>query len=225
MTNETILEIEKAIADTTSALSAYDVLVERTAAAQAMVDSLSGDIANLRTNSAGLDPRTRGNKFTATTSAESLAKSDLALLQDDLVAQKSLAVATGKAAARMLFDARDALQIHRVASVSARLIKEFEWSALPGVNPQAIASVHKSIRALSDLAVSQLYYQVAHDDSFVLGAVRHLGEVWSELKAIILEEGVELNIPAVVVPPIAKPSKPASSTNQLGSLNVAMVAA
>ena len=129
-------------------------------------------------------------------------------------------MATGKATASKLFEVRDLLQIHRVASVSARLIKEFEWSALPGVNPQAIASVHKSIRALGDLHVAQLFFQLQHDDSFVLGAVRHLNEVWSELRSLVEAENVELNIaPVQLTMPIVKP-KPTQAT-----MNAALVAA
>ena len=68
-TTESISEIEKAIANTASALSAYDALVERTAAAEEVVAALESDLATLRTNAGGLDARTRGNKFTAVTSA------------------------------------------------------------------------------------------------------------------------------------------------------------
>lgn len=224
-TIESISEIEKAISNTTSSLSAYDALVERTTAAEEVVTSLESDLASLRTNAGGLDARTRGNKFTTATSALSLAKSDLQSLQEDLAMQKTLTVATGKAAARALFEVRDLLRLHRVARVSSRLSEEFDWTALPRVNPQAIASVHKSIRAIGDLGVSQLYFQVQHDDSFVIGAIRQLGEVWSELKLLVEAEGVELNISAVVVvPPIAKPRKPTVG-NQLGTMMTPAIAA
>jgi hypothetical protein len=44
---------------------------------------------------------------------------------------------------------------------------------------------------------------------------------WAELKPLVEKEGLELSIPAVLVPPIAKANPTPTTTNQLGTLGAA----
>jgi hypothetical protein len=220
MTNvESFTHIADAIALTNDALAACDSLSERAAIAQATVEALEADVANLRNNSVGLDAKARGAKFTVANSALSLAQSDLQLAQESLAAQRTLTAATGQAAASRLFEVRDLLRMQRIKNVSAQLDADFDLTSLP-VRPQEVASTHKSIRAIGTLGVSQLYYQLQHDDSFTIGAVRYLDEHWQELKLAVEAEGVELAIAPVQVPTVAKP-KPAVTGNQHGTLAAA----
>jgi hypothetical protein len=210
--------ITDAIAKTNDALATYDLLVNRAEIAQATVSALEADVATLRSNSANLDAKTRGAKFTVANSALSLAQGDLQSVQDALLTQKTLVVAIGKASASRLFEVRDTLRSRRQTNVAAGLSSQFDWTTLPGVRLQDVANAHRSLLALGDLGASQLYYQVQHGDDFVLGAVRHLDEHWLELKQLVEAENVELSIAAIVVPTIAK-AKPAVTGNQLGTLN------
>jgi hypothetical protein len=208
--------ITDAITKTNATLATYNLLVNRAEIAQTTVSALEAEVANLRNNSGNLDPKTRGAKFTATNSALSLAQSDLQSVQEALVAQKALTAATGKAAASRLFEVRDLLRMQRLKNVSAQLAADFDLTSLP-VRLQEVAGTHKSVRALKDLGVSQLWFQLQHDDGFVIGAVRHLDEHWAELRAIAEAENLELAIAAVQVPTVAKP-KPAAVGNALGVL-------
>lgn len=215
---ESYAHIEDGIAKTNDALSAYDALAERIPTQQEVVSALQDDLVAIQLNTAGLDAKSRGNKFTAATSALSLAKSDLASLQDDLSAQKTKTAAIGKAAARMLFNVRDSLKIQRTASVTTKLSADFDWTALPGVRVAEVAAAAKSVRGIAALGVTQLGYELEHDDSFVIGAVRNLDAHWNELKPLLeAEPNLELSIPPIAVPTIPSP-KPAVAGNQLGTL-------
>jgi hypothetical protein len=141
-------------------------------------------------------------------------------IQDSLQAQKALTAATGKAAARALIEVRDVLRMHRVAQVSARLVAEFDWRAIP-VRVQDLARVHQSVLALDGLGVSQLFYETQHDDGYVIGAVRHLANHWNELKQLVEQEDLELSIAPVQVPAIAKPKPAVTTVNQHGTLSAA----
>jgi hypothetical protein len=214
--------IADAIAKTNDALSAYDLLAERYATAKGTVAALTEDVAALHRNDAGKNVQSRAREFATVNGALSLAKGDLESLQDSLAAQKALTAAIGKMSASRLFEARDLLRMQRLKNVSAQLAADFDLTSLP-VRLQEVAGTHKSIRAIGDLGVSQLFYQLQHDDSFTIGAVRHLGEHWSELRALVEAENVELSIAPISVPTIAKP-KPAAVGNVLGTLAQAVAA-
>jgi hypothetical protein len=216
--SESISLIESAISDTEAELKALDQLTVDAATHQEIVNALEGDVAALRTNTAGLDAKVRASKFTAANSALSLAQSDLKLAQDDLSAQKIKTVAIGKAAARMLFDARDVLQIQRRSNVAAWLTTQFDWSAIPVVTPSDLAAAHQTVQAIRQLLVSNLPYELEHDEDTSVQAFRRLGEHWAELRPLVESEpGLSLNISAVKLPSIAKP-EPALVGNQLGTL-------
>ena len=112
--------IAEAINKTEAALAVYDSLLSRAAIAPETVTALEAEIAALHRNDARLDAKARGSKYAAANSALSLAQGDLKSVQDSLEAQKALTAATGKAAAKLLFDVRDALRIHRRNNVAAR---------------------------------------------------------------------------------------------------------
>jgi hypothetical protein len=219
MTNvESFTHIADAIALTNEALAAYDALSERAAIAQATVEALVVELAAIRTNAAGVDPKARGAKFTATNSALSLAQSDLQTAQDALVAQKALAAATGKAAAKMLSGAKDALQVQRRENVAKWLSEQFYWSAIPVVTPATLATAHESVREIASLSVSNLVFELDHDADFSLKAIRRLDQHWAQLKTLLESEGVELSIAPVIVPAIVE-SKPISTRNEHGTLS------
>jgi hypothetical protein len=67
--------------------------------------------------------------------------------------------------------------------------------------------------------VTQLGFKLQHDDSFTIGAVRHLDEHWSELKPLLEAEGLELLIAAVEAPRIPQPKASVTNVNVLGSLS------
>jgi hypothetical protein len=216
--DDSVREVESAIAHTEQELSALDACIKEVTAGEEITNALEGDIAVLRTNASGLDAKIRGSRFTAANSALSLAQSDLKLAQDTLSAQKIKTVAIGKAAARMLFDARDALQIQRQSNVAAWLTTQFDWTAIPVVSPSDLAAVHQTVQAIKQLSVSNLPYELEHDDDTSVEAFRRLGEHWAELRPLVESEpGLSLNISAVKVPLIAKP-KPVVTGNQLGTL-------
>jgi hypothetical protein len=210
--------IESAISDCETELKALDQLTVDAAAAQEITNALEADVAAIRINAAGLDAKVRGSKFTAANSALSLAQTDLETVQAALSAQKIKTVAIGKSAARMLFDARDALQIQRRSNVAAWLTAQFDWTAIPVVTPSDLAAVHQTVQAIGQLSVSNLPYELEHDDETSVQAFRRLGEHWAELRPLVeLEPGLSLNISAVKIPSITKP-KPALVGNQLGTL-------
>ena len=67
--------------------------------------------------------------------------------------------------------------------------------------------------------MSNLPYELEHDDDTSVKAFRRLGEHWAELKPLVESEpGLSLNISAVKLPSIAKPNKPAGVGNVLGTL-------
>jgi hypothetical protein len=218
MNDQSYNNVADAIAKTNEALSAFDRLTQHAALAQRTVEALEAEVAAIQHNDAGLDAKARGNKFTIAKSALSLAQGDLESIQGSLSAQKALTAATGKTAASKLFEVRDLLRLQRLKNVSAQLDADFDLTSLP-VRPQEVASTHKSIRALKDLGVAQLYFQLQHDDGFVIGAVRHLGEHWQELKPLVEAEGVELSIAAVQVPAVAKSKPTVTAGNVLGTLS------
>jgi hypothetical protein len=215
-TEESFDNIAEGIGKTNDALSAFDSLNQRCATAQSTVAVLTQDIAALHRNDAKLDAKTRAAKYSALNSALSLAQGDLKSAQDALAEQKLLTVQIGKAAGSRIFEARDLLRMQRLKNVSAQLAADFDLTSLP-VRLQELAGTHKSIRAIGDLGVSQLFYQLQHDDGFVIGAVRYLDEHWQELKRLVEAEGVELNISAIAVPVIPKP-KAAVAGNVLGTM-------
>lgn len=214
---ESFNHITDAIGKTNDALSAYDALTERCAIAQETATALTDDVAAIRANSAGLDAKARGAKFTAANSALALAKGDLESLQNSIAAQKTLAVGLGKATASRLFEVRDVLRIQRTTNVIGWLTKQFDWSQLPVVTPAALAAHHESVREIANWGVTNLSYELTHTDDFSIQALRRLGEHWNELKQLVEAEGVELSIAAVEAPAVAKP-KPATVGNVLGTL-------
>jgi hypothetical protein len=159
-TTEAFAHIASAIKNTDDALARYDSLSERAASTQDIVTTLESEIAAIHRNDANLDAKSRGSKFTVANSALSLARGDLQSVQDSLVTQRALTAATGKAAARALFEVRDLLRTHRVAKVAEQLALEFDQSEIPGLNLQGLANAHKSVRALGDLGVSLLFYEL-----------------------------------------------------------------
>jgi hypothetical protein len=223
--DESFTRIAEAIAQINAALTTYDSLTERCAIVRETATRLEAEIAALHRNDTGLDAKTRGREFTAANSALSLAAGDLKAAEAALAAQKTLTAATGKAAAQALIEVRDVLSTHLAAQVSARLAAEFDWSVILGVSPQDIANAHTSVRALDDLGVSQLFFQIQHDDSFTIGAVRHLDEHWRELKQLVeAEPDLELSIAPVQAPRVSKP-KPTAIGNVLGTTIGAAIAA
>ena len=109
--DDSVNAVQSAIANTEQALSVLDASAQDAAAHQEIVNALDGDVSALRAHAAGLDAKVRASRFTAANSALALAQSDLKLAQDTLSAQKIKTVTIGKAAARMLFDCCDSLQI------------------------------------------------------------------------------------------------------------------
>jgi hypothetical protein len=223
--NDSSNAIELAITSTERALSALDSCAQNVAAHQEIISALEADVAALRTNTAGLDAKARGSKFTSTNSALALARSDLDVAQEGLSAQKAKVVAIGKAAASALFEARDALQTQRQSNVAAWLTAQFDWPAVPVVTPSDLAAVHQTVQAIGKLSVSYLFYELEHDDDTSVRALRCLGKHWAELKPLVESEpGLELSIAPIAVPQVAKP-KPVVTSNQLGTLAQAIVAA
>lgn len=224
MNDESFNNITTAIKATNDALSLYAAASERSLAAVETVEALQADVEAVRANT-GLSPQARTQKFGAANNALVLSQADAKAAQDVLLEQKSVAVRTGKAAAKLILDARDLLRIQRVKNASDQLTAEYDWSQIYGVRVQDVANAHRSVIAIAGFKASQLTYELQHDDTFVLEAVRHLSEHWNELRPLVeAEPNLTISIPPIAIPPPIVMSKPVVG-NQLGTLSQAQAAA
>jgi hypothetical protein len=224
MIKNSLENVDNAISATNIAISLHDSLSRNLVTCRKTVAALESDIESIYRNDGGMNSKARANRLADLTSTRTIANCDLESAQRSVARQKAQSIANGKAAARALFDVMDALKLQRIANVAARLIEEFDWSEIRILRAQDIAASHKSVRALGNLGVSQLVYELEHDDDFSLKALRNLDAHWSELKPLAESEpGIELNIAAVHVSMITEP-EPTAVGNQLGTLAVAVAA-
>jgi hypothetical protein len=61
---------------------------------------------------------------------------------------------------------------------------QFDFGAIPVVSPQDLANAHESVRAIGALKVSDLHFQLQHDDDFTIQSLRDLEQIFAELQPL-----------------------------------------
>jgi hypothetical protein len=218
MNTESFALVESAISDCEHECETLDQLSANAATSRETIRKLESDIADLRVNTAGLEPKLRSSRHVAASSTLTLEHADLAAIETQIDAQSGRVVQVGQRAQSLLAQVWSALLESRKASVEASLRATFDFRQIHTPATEFSSAAYSVTEVEKIRATLFPHRWLPAERALAIHDARQL-RTRSAVLLTMANELSELSIVDVELTPVVKP-QPVSTSNQSGTLNV-----